>query len=232
MPVRAAVMPRYLKPPLAWLLALALSALAHAAPPDDQASTENQRRIDAMRQEQEQLLIKIRQKLASMPKADPAKLARDPEARAQEKLRQQLITKMELIEQRIQEQNARPRKRYLSPATVGALYADYYRGLRCKIEARGSANFPQVAGRKLYGELMMALLVNHDGSLLAAKVVLSSGDPLLDNLAADIAKSAAPFGPFSAAMRQDSDQIDITARFGFNNAATLEAAPQSSGCPP
>ncbi|HPP98146.1 MAG TPA: energy transducer TonB, partial [Ottowia sp.] len=134
--------------------------------PGDAPVTENQRRIDAMLEQQEQLLAQVRQQLASLPQLDPRKLSADPEARAQEERRQLLARQLAALEKRVEEENSRPRKRYLSPATLGTTYAVYYDSMRRKIEAEGTANFPQMAGRKLYGELIMALLINHDGRIL------------------------------------------------------------------
>ena len=106
--------------------------------------------------------------------------------------------------------------------------------MRRAIETVGTANFPHVAGRKLYGELLMALLINHDGRILDARVVQSSGDRMLDRLAEAIAQKSAPFGPFTPAMRQDTDQFDVTARFRFTREQTLETilqadAPSAAG---
>ena len=195
--------------------------------PGDSAINENQRRIDSMLEQQEQLLAQVRQQLATMPKVDPQKLNQDPEAQAQEERRQQLQKLLAAIERRVEEENSRPRKRYLSPATLGTTYAVYYDEMRRKIEAEGTANFPQVAGRKLYGELLMSLLINHDGRILDARVTRSSGNRNLDRLAEIIASRAAPFGNFTAAMRKDTDQFDVTARFRFTHEQTLETTLQS-----
>jgi len=195
--------------------------------PGDSAVNENQRRIDSMLEQQEQLLAQVRQQLATMPKVDPQKLNQDPEAQAQEERRQQLQKLLAAIERRVEEENSRPRKRYLSPATLGTTYAVYYDEMRRRIEAEGTANFPQVAGRKLYGELLMSLLINHDGRILDARVTRSSGNRNLDRLAEIIASRAAPFGNFTAAMRKDTDQFDVTARFKFTHEQTLETTLQS-----
>ena len=195
--------------------------------PGDSAVNENQRRIDSMLEQQEQLLAQVRQQLATMPKVDPQKLNQDPEAQAQEERRQQLQKLLAAIERRVEEENSRPRKRYLSPATLGTTYAVYYDEMRRRIEAEGTANFPQVAGRKLYGELLMSLVINHDGRILDARVTRSSGNRNLDRLAEIIASRAAPFGNFTAAMRKDTDQFDVTARFRFTHEQTLETTLQS-----
>jgi protein TonB len=190
--------------------------------------TENQRQITAMQQEQRQLIAQVRAQLAAMPAPDPHHKATDPQTRAQEDKRAQLSKLLAAIERRVQEQNSRPRKRWLSPATLGSIYAIYYDTMRQKIEARGTRDFPQVAGRKHYGELMMSLLINYDGRVLDASVVQGSGDQILDRLAVAIAESAGPFGDFTPAMRQDTDRFDITVRFRFTHEQTLETTLQSN----
>lgn len=188
----------------------------------DSAIDQNQRRIDAMLQQQEQLLTQLRAQLSALPPPDPEKKSNDPQAQAQEDRRRQLAKLLAAIERRVVEENTRPKKRYLSPATLGTTYALYYDDLRRKIEARGTRNFPEAGGKKIYGELMMALLINHDGRILDARVVQGSGNRVLDRLAEAIAHAAAPFGNFTAAMRQETDQIDITARFKFTHEMILE----------
>ena len=190
----------------------------------DSAVDQNQRRIDAMLQQQEQLLTQLREQLAALPPPDPEHKSDTPEAQAQEDKRRQLAKLLAAIERRVEEENSRPKKRYLSPATLGTTYALYYDDLRRKIEARGTRNFPEAGGKKLYGELMMALLINHDGRILDARVVQGSGNRVLDRLAEAIAQAAAPFGNFTTAMRKDTDQIDITARFRFTHEMTLETS--------
>jgi len=118
--------------------------------------------------------------------------------------------------------NARPRKRYISPSTREAAYAIYYDALRRRVEDKGTENFPESHGQKLYGELTMILTVNHDGRVLATEVVQSSGNALLDRRAEAIARAAGPFGPFTAEMRRQADQIAMVARFKFTREQTLE----------
>ncbi len=128
------------------------------------------------------------------------------------------------IERRINAENARPKKRYISPATREVVYAEYYDRLRHAIEDKGTENFPHANGKKLYGELTMTILVNHDGQVLATEIVQSSGKPVLDRRASSIARSAGPFGAFSAAMRQQTDQIVVVSRFKFTRDETLQTS--------
>jgi protein TonB len=201
----------------------------------DSAIDQNQREIADMMRRQQALILQVRKQLDALPQT-AVNDSGDPRAQANQERRARLSKLLAAIEKRVQEENSRPRKRYLSPATLGATYAIYYDEMRHKIEQVGTQNFPQVAGRKLYGELLMALLVNHDGQLLDARVVRSSGDRLLDRLAEAIVAKAAPFGPFTPAMRQDTDQFDVTARFNFTHderlETTLQTDPLTAAPPP
>jgi protein TonB len=188
------------------------------------ASEESQRKIEAMQTQQMMLLAQARQALAALPPPDPKQAADSPEARAREEKRRQLAKLLAEIERRIQEENARPKKRYISPATREEVYALYYDSLRRRIEERGTRNFPEVAGQKLYGELTLALTIEHDGRVLSAEVVESSGQQVLDRRAIGIATAAGPFGRFNEAMRQRADQIVVVARFRFTRNETLETS--------
>ncbi|MFO1278823.1 MAG: TonB family protein [Burkholderiaceae bacterium] len=181
-----------------------------------------QRKIEALQEQQMMLLAQVRRQLAALPPPDPKQAANTPEAQANEERRLQLFKLLAEIERRVNEQNARPKKRYISPATREEVYAVYYDQLRRKIEDKGTENFPTAAGRKLYGELTMILTVDRDGRVLDAEVVQTSGNATLDRRAMAIARSAAPFGRFSEAMRRQADQIVVVSRFKFTRDETLE----------
>jgi protein TonB len=179
-------------------------------------------RIDQMLQEQMQLLTQMRREAALMPPDSGADQG-TPEQRAERERRRQMIKQLAEIEKRINEENARPRKRYVSPATSEAVYAVYYDAMRRKIEDRGTRDFPEVQGRKLYGELTMNVTVDARGRVVEAEVVRPSQSRLLDQRAIAIVRSAAPFGAFTGAMRRETDQIVVTSRFRFTHEDGFEA---------
>ena len=184
---------------------------------------DQERRLSAMQEQQNLMLAKVKNMLAAMPPPEPRQDSPTPEQIEREQKRRQLIKVLAEIERRINQENARPKKRYISPATREAVYAVYYDNLRRAIEDRGTENFPQQGGKKLYGELTMIVNINHDGQVLSTEVVQSSGVPALDRRAQAIARSAGPFGKFSKAMRQQADQIAVVSRFKFTRDDTLEA---------
>ncbi|HRO80150.1 MAG TPA: TonB family protein [Alicycliphilus denitrificans] len=185
---------------------------------------EAQRRMDQMLEQQTQLLAQVRQQLAVLPRPDPRKASEHADNQAQDEKRRQLVKLLAEIEKRINEENARPRKRYISPATREEVYAVYYDALRRKIEDKGTQNFPEQGGKKLYGELVMIVTVNHDGRVLDTEVVQGSGNRQLDRRAEAIARAAGPFGHFGPAMRAKADQIAVVSRFKFTREQTLETA--------
>ena len=181
-----------------------------------------QREIDAMQEQQSVLLTQLRKQLATLPQQDPTPQASSKQAAQEQERRQQLVKLLAEIEKRINEENARPKKRYISPATREEVYAVYYDALRRKVEDKGTENFPEQAGKKLYGELTMILTVNHDGKVLATEVVQGSGNRQLDTRAEAIARTAGPYGHFGPAMRAKADQIAVVSRFKFTRDQTLQ----------
>ncbi|MDM7457573.1 MAG: TonB family protein [Tepidimonas sp.] len=182
------------------------------------ALDDEEQRIEAMKARQSQLLAQLRQEIARLSAPEAADAS---DAQAREQRRQALLKTLAEIEKRINEENARPRKRYISPATREEIYALYYDELRRRIEDRGTAQFPEQGGRKLYGELTMAITVNHDGRVLDTEVVQGSGIPPLDSRAQAIVRSL-QFARFSQAMRQRADQIVVVSRFRFTRDAGLQ----------
>lgn len=183
---------------------------------------EKQRQIDAMQEQQNQLLTELREQVAAFPPMDPRLSAENQGKEPHEEKRLQLIKMLAEIEKRINEQNARPKKRYISPATKEAVYAVYYDALRRKVEEKGTENFPENKGKKLYGELVMIVTVNHDGRVLSTEIVQGSGNRMLDTRAEAIARAAGPYGHFGPAMRAKADQIAMVSRFTFTRDKTLE----------
>ena len=187
-----------------------------------EASEDAQRKVESLQEQQMQLLAQLKKQLASMPPPDMTLAANNPEQAEREEKRKQLIKILAEIEKRINEENARPKKRYVSPATREEVYAVYYDALRRKIEDKGTLNFPAMAGKKLYGELTMVVTVNFDGRVLDTEVVETSGNLTLDRRAQIIVRGTGPFGKFNDAMRRKADQIVVVSRFKFTRDDTLE----------
>ena len=185
---------------------------------------EMQRKTDALQEQQTQLLAQLRKQISALPPPDPRKSSQNGGQAAQDDKRRQLVKLLAEIEKRINEENARPKKRFVSPSTREGSHAVYYDAMRRRVEDKGTDNFPEQGGRKLYGELTMIVTVNHDGRVLGTEVVRGSGNPTLDRRAEAIARAAGPFGTFNTEMRQKADQIAMVARFKFTRDQTLETS--------
>ena len=187
------------------------------------AADDAKRRIDHLQDEQQQLLAQVRHEMAALPPPDPQRENGAPRESDTEERRKQLLRTLAEIEKRVNEDSARPRKRYIGPSTQERADAIYYDALRRRIEDRGTRNFPEKGGRKLYGELTMNITVDAGGRVVETEIVRSSNSRVLDQRAVAIVNAAAPFGPFSGAMRAQADEIIVTSRFRFTREDGLEA---------
>ena len=183
----------------------------------DDAATAKLRQL---KQQQSALLAQVKQQLSINSSQSSAP---STEAAAMDQQRRQLLDTLAEIEQRINEQNARPRTRYVSPSTREVSYALYHDHMRRLIEEHGTRYFPQSQGRKLYGSLTLVLTVNAQGRVIASQVVKSSGQPELDKLALSLAENAGPFGPFTAEMKREFDQLAMVSRYTFKRNQTVQA---------
>jgi protein TonB len=189
------------------------------------ASEDAQRQIEELQAQQQQMIAQLRTALQQLPPPDPQREQGQPQAQELEERRRRLLRQLAEIERRVNEENARPRKRYVSPATREVAYARYYDALRRRIEARGTLDFPQVQGKKLYGELTMGITVDAQGRVVQTQLLKTSSQPLLDRRAEAIVQSAAPYGGFGPELRTLADLLVITARFRFTREEGVEAIP-------
>jgi protein TonB len=187
----------------------------------ESSAQDDERQLRSLQAQQAVILAEVKKTLAAMP-PQPPQPTNSAEQQERELKRRELIKLLAEIERRINTENARPRKRYVSPATREAAYAVYYDRLRRAIEEKGTENFPHQGGQKLYGELTMIVTINFDGRVLATEIVQSSGQAVLDRRAQAIARSAGPYGPFSAEMRRQAEQIAVVSRFKFTRDDTLQ----------
>ncbi len=129
----------------------------------------------------------------------------------------------------IETYNKRPKKTQITPSTREVGYALYYKKMQEKIEKIGTLNFPQVNGKKLYGDMLLSIPVFQDGTIYekegGVRVERSSGNPALDRAAVAIVKRSAPFERLPANMRTTGkdDVWEIVTRFHFSRNDVLNA---------
>ncbi len=188
------------------------------------------RMIEQMQQEQQALLAQIKNELSALPPPQPNAKTEHAQNRAEEERRRQLIKMMAEIDKRIHEENSKPKKRYLSPATLKSADALYYSHFRTLVERSGTEHFPTGRkGEKLYGELVMFVSLDRLGRVVSTEVSISSGNKLLDKRAAAIVKQAGNFGAVPPEVTAGHDLLVISSRFRFTRDAGMQATTMSSG---
>lgn len=179
--------------------------------------------IMALRSKQNELLAQAQRNLKELETMQQRKGLSVEEQQELAQRRQLLLSTLGAIEQRVQRENSRPFRRYTGVPTTKGVQAIYFSKLKQKIEDKGTYNFPQQNGIKLYGELILELVVNHQGQVIESRVAKSSGNLALDRRAEAIARLAGPFEPFDAELRRFTLEWGITMTFNFSHDNTLQA---------
>lgn len=198
-------------------------------PPSPQAEVgdsleQSVRMVEEMQAEQQQLLTQITNELSALPPPQPRRKVESAQTQADEERRRQLTELLAMIDKRIRAENSRPKKRFLSPATLKSTDAMYYNHFRTIIERAGTEHFPTDSkGRKLHGELFMEVWINRKGQVVNAIVLQSSGNKLLDKRAQAISMKAGPFGAVPPEVSEGRDLLVIPSRYRFTRDASLEA---------
>lgn len=127
------------------------------------------------------------------------------------------------IERDLQEYARRPRRKSIGARAKEYRYAQYVEDWRQKIERIGTLNYPEAARGKLYGSLMVTVIIRADGQVEAVDIVRSSGHAILDDAARRIIQLASPFAPFPPDIRADTDLLEITRTWTFTRADQMRA---------
>ena len=191
------------------------------------AMEQTARMIEQMQQEQQQLLTQVRNELSALPPPQPRAKAETDQTRADEERRRQLTKLLAEIEKRIREENERPKKRYISPATMKSADALYYSQFRTQVERAGTEHFPTTNGQKLYGELVMEVWLNRQGKVVDAIITQPSRSKQLDRRARAIVMAAGPFGAVPPEVIAGRDLLLISSRFRFTRDAGMQATTQA-----
>lgn len=199
-----------------------------------------QRRIEELERQQRMLTqASKKSKVAAAPSKDqpnPQVSQPRPDAADASESAKEILRREAEIAKRIEDENKRPKKTFISPSTREVGYAMYFNSVREKIEKVGTVNFPQKDGKKMYGELTLSISIFQDGSIYVKDkddgiaVERSSGNSALDDAARRIVRRAAPFGAFAKNMRSSGkdDVWVMTTRFKFTRENELEAVMQGS----
>ncbi len=113
-------------------------------------------------------------------------------------------------------QAERPRKKVITARTQEYVFAAYMDAWQRKVERIGNLNYPDEAKRRrLAGSLILQVDLNPDGTVRDVVLLRSSGEKILDDAAVRIVRLAAPYAPFTPAMREESDILQIIRTWQF-----------------
>ena len=183
---------------------------------------EAKRRIAEMEQKQQQVLAQVGLGQTSGAVSAPSEPA--PASGLDLVSSALAIARLEgQIARRVEEYNKRPRKKFIGARTEEYRYAQYVEDWRQKIERVGNLNYPESARGRLYGSLVITVVIRSDGSLQSVEVNRPSAHRLLDDAARRIVRLASPFAPFSPDMKRDTDILEITRTWSFSSADKLQA---------
>lgn len=121
------------------------------------------------------------------------------------------------LDRQRQDYAMRPRVTRLTAAsTMKAVDTQYVAHVVKKIEKTGSLNFPEEAGKKLYGTPRISISIYSDGTIKEVIVLESSGNLVLDSETKNIIHRAAPFAPFPKNVRKERDVLELIRTFSYN----------------
>lgn len=119
----------------------------------------------------------------------------------------------------------RPRVRVVS--TVSTKYdrdAAYVDAFRSRVEEVGNKNYPSLARqRRIFGNVRLMVAILPTGQVKDVVLLKSSGYPVLDQAAIQSVRLASPFQPFPAAIRRDTDILQIIRTWKFAERLSSES---------
>ena len=117
-----------------------------------------------------------------------------------------------------------PQRKFIGARTQEYRYAQYIEDWRIKVERIGNLNYPaQARQQKIFGQLRLTVSIRADGSVESVEVTKSSGQRILDAAAVRIVKLAAPYAPFPADIRKETDVLSIVRTWSFTANDHLES---------
>ena len=115
----------------------------------------------------------------------------------------------------------RPTRKFVSASTREYAWAGYLRAWVDRVERVGNLNYPDEARRRhIGGTVVINVGIRRDGSVESARIVRSSGIPLLDEAALRIARLAEPYPPLPPT-EEDPDILNVVRTWQFMPGGTM-----------
>ncbi len=126
---------------------------------------------------------------------------------------QALRSALEQIESEIRQDEA-VTTLYLSARARDPIVAQYYERLRARIEAAGTANFPSINGKPVYGSGAVLLYMNTEGRVTSVEVVESTGEAVRTHIES-LLRSLSPFEPMPSEVARRPERVLLVTAFNY-----------------
>jgi protein TonB len=127
------------------------------------------------------------------------------------------------IERDMDAYNKRPKKKFVGARVDEYRFAQYVEDWRLKVERIGTLNYPESARGRVYGSLLLTVVLLPDGSVSRIEIDRSSGHRVLDDAARRIVQMASPYAAFPPDIRRDTDELAITRTWYFTRDEQVHA---------
>lgn len=131
----------------------------------------------------------------------------------------QLAQELHVLRNQLSHYNAKPRVHFDAPSTKASAFAAYIEDWRAKIERLGTEHYPEQAKGLLSDALQLTVYIDQEGKLLKIDINQAANNPIFTVAAQRIVRLAAPFGPFSPQMLEQTDVLAITRSWRFTQGA-------------
>ncbi len=187
---------------------------------------EKQRRITELEAQTQQMMTA--QKSAKSVTASPQRFDQVPPAPPNisgldlANSRHAILQLQGQVDRNIEDYNKRPRKKFIGARTEEYRFAQYVEDWRQKVERIGNLNYPDAARGKMFGSLVLTVIIRGDGTVERVDINRPSGHKLLDDAARRIVQMGSPYSAFPADIARDTDILEITRTWTFTNADKLQ----------
>ncbi|MCL2075181.1 MAG: TonB family protein [Betaproteobacteria bacterium] len=127
------------------------------------------------------------------------------------------------IAREIEAYNKRPRKAFSGTRALEYPFARYIDEWAQKVERWGTLNYPEAARGKIYGSLLLTVIIDRNGQVVEITIEKPSPHVVLNDAARRIVMTAAPYAPFPPNVSRDVDQLVITRTWSFVQGNRIES---------
>lgn len=107
-------------------------------------------------------------------------------------------------------------KKLQANSVVNSEEAVYLNLWQRQIETKGD-NLISESKNLFDGKVQIMATIDVNGNLIDSKILISSGDQLIDDMAINILKESAPFAPFNTTMSNEYSVLEIIRDWNFSN---------------